>query len=340
MTTSSHRSNVRPVAGNKARLGKTVRSDNLKRPDAGTVAVAKSARTLLSAAELDALLNPNLSDLPDKTPAKDAALPDLDADRQRHQTLQRGGETLAARLSLTLQADAGLEIAIRAGSVDERPFRSVVEQMREAVAFVVFVGVENSVTGVLGLGAQLATSLIETATGAAHRFSDVVQPRALTDLDRSVLSALFQTIAPAFNAQQVRIDHRLLTAAAVAPPADGARLQLTVCLGDRAWPALLATRSEILDGLSPVGGCEARDPIVQRDTLTTLLTARLARLSVPVSRIAALKPGQTLLLGLPVDQPVELLSGGRDGTSAATADLGRAGAFMAVRLRLTASKSS
>ena len=64
-----------------------------------------------------------------------------------------------------------------------------------------------------------------------------------------------------------------------------------------------------------------------------LLTARIARLSVPVSRLASLKQGDTLLLGLPADQPVELLSGGRDGRVAYEGDLGRKGNSMAVRIK-------
>ena len=59
----------------------------------------------------------------------------------------------------------------------------------------------------------------------------------------------------------------------------------------------------------------------------------MASLSVPVSRLAALKQGDTLLLGLPADQPVQVLSGGRDGRVAFEADLGRKGNNIAVRVK-------
>ncbi|HAO35151.1 MAG TPA: hypothetical protein DEB28_16690, partial [Hyphomonas sp.] len=47
---------------------------------------------------------------------------------------------------------------------------------------------------------------------------------------------------------------------------------------------------------------------------------------------ANLKPGSTLLLGLPADQPVELLTGGRDGAVVAEGEIGRKGNRMAVRI--------
>ena len=66
--------------------------------------------------------------------------------------------------------------------------------------------------------------------------------------------------------------------------------------------------------------------------VTAVLTARLASLTVPLSRLTELKAGSTLLLGLPPDQPVELLSGGRDGTPAFEGVMGRKGTRMAVKL--------
>jgi len=39
------------------------------------------------------------------------------------------------------------------------------------------------------------------------------------------------------------------------------------------------------------------------------------------------------LLGLPADQPVELLSGGRDGVPAFEGEIGRKGDRMAIRIR-------
>ena len=66
--------------------------------------------------------------------------------------------------------------------------------------------------------------------------------------------------------------------------------------------------------------------------ITGILTARVASLSVPLSRLANLKAGSTLLLGIPADQPVELLSGGRDGALAAEGEIGRKGNRMALRI--------
>jgi flagellar motor switch/type III secretory pathway protein FliN len=67
-------------------------------------------------------------------------------------------------------------------------------------------------------------------------------------------------------------------------------------------------------------------------SVTVLLTARVASLSVPLSRLTDLTAGSTLLLGVPADQPVELLSGGRDGPVVAEAQIGRKGNKMALRI--------
>ena len=66
--------------------------------------------------------------------------------------------------------------------------------------------------------------------------------------------------------------------------------------------------------------------------VTAILTARLASLTVPLSRITELKAGATLLLGLPADQPVELLSGGRDGQLAFEGRMGRKSNKVAVKI--------
>ncbi|MEO1554335.1 MAG: FliM/FliN family flagellar motor C-terminal domain-containing protein, partial [Pseudomonadota bacterium] len=66
--------------------------------------------------------------------------------------------------------------------------------------------------------------------------------------------------------------------------------------------------------------------------MTAILTARLASLTVPLSRLTELKAGSTLLLGLPADQPVELLSGGRDGKPVFEGAMGRKSNQMAVKL--------
>ena len=66
--------------------------------------------------------------------------------------------------------------------------------------------------------------------------------------------------------------------------------------------------------------------------LMTDLTARIASLNVPVSQLSDLKAGSILLLGLPTDQPVELLSGGHKGEVVAEGDIGRRGNKVAVRI--------
>ena len=54
--------------------------------------------------------------------------------------------------------------------------------------------------------------------------------------------------------------------------------------------------------------------------------------AISCALLAVLKPGDTLLLGLPADEPIQLLSGGRMGHVAAEGELGRKGNRMAVRV--------
>ncbi|MEO1190061.1 MAG: FliM/FliN family flagellar motor switch protein, partial [Pseudomonadota bacterium] len=77
---------------------------------------------------------------------------------------------------------------------------------------------------------------------------------------------------------------------------------------------------------------QPQDPIANAAPVTAIATARLASLSVPLSRVTALKAGSTLLLGLPPDQPVELLSGGRQGTPAYEGRMGRKGDKVAIKV--------
>jgi flagellar motor switch protein FliM len=84
---------------------------------------------------------------------------------------------------------------------------------------------------------------------------------------------------------------------------------------------------------SQMGEVSVKPDIVPRALpVTAMLTARIASLNVPLSKITALKAGSTLLLGLPTDQPVEVLSGGRDGPVMLEGDIGRKGNKIAVKI--------
>ncbi len=66
--------------------------------------------------------------------------------------------------------------------------------------------------------------------------------------------------------------------------------------------------------------------------LSATLTVRVASLAVPLSKLSGLKPGATLLLGVPADQPIELISGGDGGIKVAEAEIGRRGGRIALRI--------
>ena len=109
----------------------------------------------------------------------------------------------------------------------------------------------------------------------------------------------------------------------------GTRYEMDVRVGASKSRAALWSLSD--DSVAEVAQLALPRPAER--TGTALMTARIATLSVPVSRVASLKAGDTLLLGLPADQPVELLSGGRDGAVAFEGDIGRKGDRIAVRVK-------
>ena len=110
----------------------------------------------------------------------------------------------------------------------------------------------------------------------------------------------------------------------------GQRVSLSVSLSGQSIGLSLAAADEAaIQRHSPAQAAPGSRPV------SAVLTARLASLSVPVSKLSGLKPGDTLMLGLPSDQPVQLLSGGRDGVPAFEGDIGRKGAKLAIRIRKT-----
>ena len=137
-----------------------------------------------------------------------------------------------------------------------------------------------------------------------------------------------------------RIETDAEFACALAGPGMTSILDLDVRVDDIKMPARLILAEDDLFDLSSDMPTARRQPRISREVapvvgagaMTAVLTARVATLSVPMSRLANLKPGSTLLLGLPADQPVELLTGGRDGAVVAEGEIGRKGNRMAVRI--------
>ncbi|MEZ6002454.1 FliM/FliN family flagellar motor switch protein [Hyphomonas sp.] len=318
-----------------------------------------SARGVLSAAEIEALLRPDLSDLPESQPEPapetiaDKPLPDVEA---RAAEPEAGPETsdsqttdipvtarrLASRLSLALRKGCGLRAAAAARCVREGDFDSGLTGAiaGQGAAIACFAIDEGEVDAMLVLSPELANALIETACGGGAMPGDW-SPRELTPLDSALLEGLVRplghAIAPGlgFAGMETEADF----AAALARPGTAEIIDFEIRVDGGRHAARLILSGEIADAAAPEAllapaPAQAVAPPAEAapSSVTVLLTARVASLSVPLSRLSDLTAGSTLLLGVPADQPVELLSGGRDGPVVAEAQIGRKGNKMALRI--------
>ena len=304
-----------------------------------------SARGVLSSAEIEALLRPDLSDMP-AAPAEperieDKALPDVEAPpapvraASPSTDIPDTARRLASRLSLALRKGCGLRAAAVARGMSEGDFDTglATNLAGPGAAIACFSGADGEVDAMLVLSPELANALIETACGG--EVSEWA-PRLLTPLDSALLEGLVRPLGPAiapglgFAGVETEADFAL----ALADPgqADIVDFDIRVEMGRHAARLILV--KGLAEDVSPP---EAALPAPEAapaapSSLTVLLTARVASLSVPLSRLSDLTAGSTLLLGVPADQPVELLSGGRTGPVVAEAQIGRKGNRMALRI--------
>ncbi|WP_321488495.1 FliM/FliN family flagellar motor switch protein [uncultured Hyphomonas sp.] len=314
-----------------------------------------SARGVLSAAEIEALLRPDLSDLPESPPEpapetiEDKPLPEVAAHAPEPAVADTPAtdipvtaRRLASRLSLALRKGCGLRAAAAARSVHEGDFDSGLTGRiaGQGSAIACFAVGDGEVDAMLVLSPELANALIETACGGNAMPGDW-SPRELTPLDSALLEGLVRplghAIAPGlgFAGMETEADF----AAALARPGTAEIIDFEIRVDGGRHAARLILSSEIAEAAAPEAlpapqPAQAAAPIAEAapSSVTVLLTARVASLSVPLSRLSDLTAGSTLLLGVPADQPVELLSGGRDGPVVAEAQIGRKGNKMALRI--------
>lgn len=297
-----------------------------------------TSRGVLTPAEIEMLLRPDLSDmddLPEEAPpeprprtvaefAPPAAAP---PGAGREEAARR----ISARLSRALREHCGIAAAFTVQRISPVSLAQAVSAREEpGQAIVCCAGGEGDVAAMLVIGAGLAQIMIETACGGPVPNS---QPRELSPIDLALLEGLARPLAPVIGAGMnfSGIETDPLFAASIAAPGAAYEITLSVRAGGADWPArLLVTQALLPD--SPAG--EGAAPKGERNgpALTVLMTARVARVEMPLSKLTSLRPGATLLLGVPADQPVELLSGGLDGEVAAEAQIGRKGNRMAVRI--------
>lgn len=303
-----------------------------------------SARGVLSSAEIEALLRPDLSDMPASPPEperiEDKPLPDIEAPPPPVRAavpstdIPDTARRLASRLSLALRKGCGLRAAAVARGMSEGDFDTglATDLAGPGAAIACFSGADGEVDAMLVLSPELANALIETACGG--ELSEWA-PRLLTPLDSALLEGLVRPLGPAiapglsFAGVETEADFAL----ALADPGQADIIDFEI----RVETGRHAARLILVKGLAedvPAAALPAPEsaPAAAPSSLTVLLTARVASLSVPLSRLSDLTAGSTLLLGVPADQPVELLSGGRTGPVVAEAQIGRKGNKMALRI--------
>ncbi|MEQ9504868.1 MAG: FliM/FliN family flagellar motor switch protein [Hyphomonas sp.] len=292
-----------------------------------------TARGLLSPAEIEALLRPDLSDLPPEAPVaaarpvEDFAAPQP-ANTQDHDLARR----LAARLSLGLRESCGLPVAAMVAGTAHGPFETAVRQADEdrGQAIACFATRGGDIGAMLVLSPALSQLLIETACGARER-GGAVKP--LSPIDLALLEALVRPLAQAISPELsfANIETEAVFAASIAPPADAFVTEFSMRLqADTFRAQLIITRP--LTGAPAAEAAHAPQARTVQGGLSATLTVRIASLAVPLSRLSDLKPGSTLLLGVPADQPAQLISGGEGGVLAAEAEIGRRGNRVALRI--------
>ncbi len=294
-------------------------------------------RNVLTPEEIEALLRPDLSDMA-QAPAdtRDVALGDL-VEAAPDDGLAEQGARLAARLTLALREARGLAAGFDAQHSERLDFRAGVG--RAAVhAAAVFVDAGSEVTAMLLLARDAVDHLVDLACGGGPGVPGGGAGTApVTEIECALIAHMLAPAAVLFgpDVRLLRVEGDAGLAERMAPPDRAACHRFALVLAGCKTEATLVRREGAAAVREAVGEAAARvQPVPTRPArgLTALLTARIARLTMPAGRIADLKPGATLLLGLPPDQPVELLSGGRDGEVVAEGDAGRRGARMAVRL--------
>ncbi len=315
--------------------------------DAGTQSAAQqpsddhvfpSSRGVLTAAEIEALLRPksaqtSLEDAPEppqniepKAPENfETPLPQ--ASPEHDQRAQR----LASRLALALGSGAGVKAAITVSGLADIPRTELSGLMQGKSSAVACIGPsETDIRALICLPPSLADAIIAKACGARGSTGRLGDGWSLSAIDCALLEQLLVPFGSAvqkdFHLQAIETDAAYVSSLL---PVEQVQVSEFSVEAPGVHSELAVIEGEPVDG--DVSERDAQTPLTSPD-VTAVLTARLATLTVPLSRITELKAGSTLLLGLPADQPVELLSGGRDGTAAFEGRMGRKSNKVAIQV--------
>ena len=296
--------------------------------------VFPTKRGVLSQAEIEALLRPktlqNALDVPPPETIEPTATPEFRSETTAPSTdetmLQ---QRLGARLSRALGAGAGMKAAVLPGQTANVPRSELSGLLYGKSSAIACLGrTEADIEALICLPPQLADAIIAKACGARGSTGRIGDGWSLSAIDCALLQQLLEPFGAAIDQ-----DVRLQAIETDVPYVCGLLASTDVKISEFSIEAHgLHTELAVIQ-IEPMAEPVLFDAEASSTApVTALATARLASLTVPLSRITELKAGSTLLLGLPVDQPVELLSGGRDGTPAYHGRMGRKGNKMAVKI--------
>lgn len=294
--------------------------------------VIPTPRGVLSAAEIEALLRPNLQKPALETPEHVVPKPSPDfnqTDENPSPVIDDADRVLGARLSRAMGEGTGLKAGIIPTQSATLLSADLAGLLHGKSAAIACVGPKDGdIRALICLPGPLADAIIAKACGARGSTGRIGDGWTLSAIDCALLEQLLVPFGPALGADMVlqSIETDVPYVSGLLPAHEVSVSEFSVeAPGLHSDLALIRADEVFEQDDNPYNISEAAP-------ITALATARLARLSVPLSRVTALKAGSTLLLGLPADQPVELLSGDRDGTPAYEGRMGRKGNKVAVKI--------
>ncbi|MEM9054902.1 MAG: FliM/FliN family flagellar motor switch protein [Pseudomonadota bacterium] len=295
-----------------------------------------TARGVLTAAEIEALLRPKPEQARLDTPPPEPQsleprpAPAFDApDEIKDAKPDARASILASRLSLALSKGSGIKAAVSVSETAHVPRKDLPVLMQDKSCAVACIGpAENDIRALICLPPLLADAIIARACGARGSTGRLGDGWTLSAIDCALLEQLLapfgEAVGASMSLQSIETDTPYVCSLL---PMN----EVSVFEFDLEGQGLHTNLAVIQADLTEDSAAEAL-AVPTSAPVTALVTARLASLTVPLSRITELKAGSTLLLGLPGDQPVELLSGGRDGEAAYEGQMGRKSNKMAIRI--------
>lgn len=306
-------------------------ADNISRP-------LPTTRGVLTPAEIEALLRPDIPDdlpvPPEPDDIEDKAIVAFPAQTSADAgkiALESEFGDLAARLSLAFGQNTGVKAALALEETHQINQSELFGLLSGGTGVIACFGQPDSMSDILVcLSPEFADQIIASACGGNGSTGKMGDNWTLSAIDCALLEQLLTHLGRAFGEgvtlQALETD--IAYAVSLMP-----RKRLGLAQFDMTAPGL-RTKLIVAKREKEAEPIPATDPTpFSGQPVTAVVSARIASLTVPLSRLTELKAGSTLLLGLPPDQPVEVLSGGLDGPVLFEGEVGRKGKKVAVRIK-------